>query len=108
MNPYEQCFDELGIQTPTIEQKRALRRLVAAVAPDTKTVEQARQNAKASRQRHREAEARADVLREKIEECLCFPKLPYRVRRILEGIADATAYDGRTQKQIIRAAGSVT
>lgn len=108
MNPYEQCFEELGITCPTIEQKRALRRLVAALAPETKVLEQAHQDAKSARQRHREAEARADVLREKIEECLCAPRLPCRVRRILEGISDATAYDGRTRREIVQAAGSVT
>lgn len=108
MTPYDQCFDELGLQAPTIEQKRALRRLVAALTPSAKELARAQETARSERRRRREDEARSDAMRQAIEDCLNHPKLPWRVRRKLQGISDACCYDGRTRREIVQAAGSVT
>lgn len=108
VNPYEQCFHELGIQTPTIEQKRALRRLIIAMTPDRTTVERATLEAAEQRRRCREDDARVDVLRNAIESVLALPRVPRSIERRLQNAIDASAYDGRTTKQIVRAAGEVT
>jgi hypothetical protein len=108
MNPYEQCFHDLGIESPTIEDRRALRRLVATVAPDVRTVERARLEASTQRRRCREDDARVDVLRDAIEAVLALPRVPGTIERRLQAAMDATAYDGRTVQEIVRAAGEVT
>ena len=108
MSAYEQCFNELGIQAPTLEQKRALRRLVAAMSPDRTTVERATLEAAEQRKRCREDDARVDVLRGAIEAVLALPRVPSPIERRLQAAMDATAYDGRSAREIVRAAGEVT
>lgn len=108
MNPYEQCLHELGIQTPTVEQKRALRRLIVAMTPERTTVERATQEAAEQRKRCREDDARVDVLRGAIEAVLALPRVPRPIERRLQDAMDATAYDGRSTREIVRAAGEVT
>jgi hypothetical protein len=108
MNPYEQCFHDLRIESPAVEDKRALRRLIVAMTPDVKAVERARLDAAEQRQRCREDDARMDVLRDAIEAVLALPRVPGPIERRLQAAMDATAYDGRTVNQIILAAGEVT
>jgi hypothetical protein len=105
---YDQCFEELGIEAPTVEHRRALRRLVAAMAPERTAVERARLEAAEQRRRCREDDARVDVLRNAIEAVLALPRVPRPIERRLQAAMDATAYDGRTACQIVRAAGEVT
>ena len=108
VTPYEQSFHDLGLESPTIEDRRALRRLVNTVAPDLKTVERANLEAATQRQRCREDDARVDVLRDAIEAVLALPRVPGPIERRLQAAMDATAYDGRTAPEIVRAAGEVT
>jgi hypothetical protein len=108
MTPYEQCFDELGLQAPTIEHRRALWRLVAAMVPDRTTVERATLEVAEQRKRCREDDARVDVLRNAVEAVLALPRVPRPIERRLQDAMDATAYDGRTAREIVRAAGEVT
>jgi len=108
MTAYDQCFDELGIQAPTVEHRRALRRLVAAMSPDRTTVERARLEAAEQRKRCREDDARVDVLRDAIEAVLALPRVPRPIERRLQAAMDTTAYDGRSVREIVRAAGEVT
>lgn len=108
MNPYERCFDELGIATPTVEQKRALRRLVITQTPERSVVERATLEAAEQRKRCREDDARVDVLRDAAERVVAMDSCPAPIRRKLEKALGATTYDGRTEQEIVRAAGKVT
>jgi len=108
MTPYDQCFHDLGIEAPTIEDRRALRRLVAAMSPERTTVERATLEAAEQRRRCREDDARVDLLRNAIEAVLSLPRVPGPIDRRLQDAMDATAYDGRTAREIVRAAGEVT
>lgn len=103
MTPYEQCLDELGITCPSLDQKRALRRLVAAVSPDVEQLRRAQAEASEERKRRAEDDARVDVLRDAVERVLTDESCPRRIRRELENAAGATTYDGRTARRIRKA-----
>lgn len=100
MTPYDQCFTALGIECPTIEQKRALRRLVEQLTPEAKVLRRARLAASEAGKRSREDGARVEVLRGAIERVLNMGHCSAGSRRILEDATGATTYDGRSARAI--------